>query len=114
MANLRFEVVAEAFNKKPVEVITPIERPSEFFGKNVFNRAKMYKYLPREVYEKLIDVIDNGARLDRSIADAVAKGMKQWADENGVTHTTHTGSNRSPRALPRSTTPSSSTTAREE
>ena len=89
MANLRFEVVAEAFNKKPVEVITPIERPSEFFGKNVFNRAKMYKYLPREVYEKLIDVIDNGARLDRSRADAVAKGMKQWADENGVTHYTH-------------------------
>ena len=89
MANLRFEVVAEAFNKKPVEVITPLERPSEFFGKNVFNRAKMYKYLPREVYEKLIDVIDNGARLDRSIADAVAKGMKQWADENGVTHYTH-------------------------
>lgn len=51
MANLRFEVVADAFNKKAVEVITPVERPSEFFGKNVFNRAKMYKYLPREVYE---------------------------------------------------------------
>ena len=89
MANLRFEVVAEAFNKKPLDVISPIERPSEFFGKNVFNRAKMYKYLPRDVYEKLIDVIDNGSRLDRSIADAVAKGMKQWADENGVTHYTH-------------------------
>ena len=89
MANLRFEVVADAFNKKPVDVIAPIERPSEFFGKNVFNRAKMYKYLPRDVYEKLIDVIDNGARLDRSIADAVAKGIKQWADENGVTHYTH-------------------------
>ncbi len=89
MANLRFEVVADAFKKKPLEVITPIERPSEYFGKNVFNRAKMYKYLPRDVYEKLIDVIDNGTRLDRSIADAVAKGMKQWADENGVTHYTH-------------------------
>ena len=89
MANLRFEVVAEAFKKKPLEVLAPIERPSEFFGKNVFNRAKMYKYLPRDVYEKLIDVIDNGARLDRSIADAVAKGIKQWADENGVTHYTH-------------------------
>lgn len=89
MANLRFEVVAEAAKKKPVDVITPTERPSEYFGKNVFNRAKMYKYLPRDVYEKLIDVIDNGARLDRSIADAVAKGMKQWADENGVTHYTH-------------------------
>ncbi len=89
MANLRFEVVAEAFKKKPLEVIAPVERPSEYFGKNTFNRAKMYKYLPRDVYEKLIDVIDNGARLDRSIADAVAKGMKQWADENGVTHYTH-------------------------
>lgn len=89
MANLRFEVVAEAFKKKPLEVLAPIERPSEFFGKNVFNRAKMYKYLSRDVYEKLIDVIDNGARLDRSIADAVAKGIKQWADENGVTHYTH-------------------------
>ena len=49
MANLRFEVVADAFNKKPVDVIAPIERPSEFLGKNVFNRAKMYKYLPRDV-----------------------------------------------------------------
>ena len=78
-----------ASHKKPVEVIAPVERPSEYFGKKVFNRAKMYKYLPADVYQKLIDVIDNGATLDRSIADAVAKGMKQWADENGVTHYTH-------------------------
>lgn len=49
----------------------------------------MYKYLPADVYDKLIDVIDNGSRLDRSIADAVAAGMKQWAEENGVTHYTH-------------------------
>ena len=89
MANLRFEAVAEAYKKKPLEVITPTERPSEFFAKYVFNRTKMYKYLPPDVYEKLTDVIDNGTRLDRSIADAVAKGMKQWANENGVTHYTH-------------------------
>ncbi len=89
MGNLRFEVVAEAFRKKPHEVAAPSDRPSDYFGKYVFNRQKMYKYLPRDVYEKLIDVIDNGARLDRSIADAVAKGMKQWADEQGVTHYTH-------------------------
>ena len=89
MSNLRFEVVAEAFKKKPLEVAAPSERPSEFFAKNVFTRAKMYKYLQRDVYDKMIDVIDNGATLDRSIADAVAKGMKQWADEQGVTHYTH-------------------------
>ncbi|MGN0215642.1 MAG: glutamine synthetase III [Prevotella sp.] len=89
MSNLRFEAVEKAFSKRPVSVIQPVERPSEYFGKNVFNRAKMYKYLPADIYEKLIDVIDNGTPLDRGIADAVAKGMKQWADENGVTHYTH-------------------------
>ena len=90
MSNLlRFQVVEEAFKKKAVEVKVPSERPSEYFGKYVFNREKMYKYLPTDVYNNLIDVIDNGARLDRSIADAVAKGMKQWAQEMGVTHYTH-------------------------
>ena len=89
MANLRFQVVEEAFKKRPEEVIAPVERTSEYFGKYVFNRAKMYKYLPADVYDKLIDVIDNGATLDRSIANAVANGMKQWAEENGVTHYTH-------------------------
>ncbi len=89
MANLRFQVVEEAFKKKPLEVSVPAERPSEYFGKYVFTRDKMFKYLPRDVYMKMADVIDNGTRLDRSIADAVAKGMKQWADENGVTHYTH-------------------------
>ena len=79
----------EAFKKRPLEIEAPKERPSEYFGKYVFNREKMYKYLPKDVYEKLIDVIDNGARLDRSIADAVAAGMKQWAQEMGVTHYTH-------------------------
>ncbi|MCI7044811.1 MAG: glutamine synthetase III [Prevotella sp.] len=89
MTNLRFQVVAEAFKKKPLDVKSPAERPYEYFGKYVFNREKMYKYLPKDVYEKLIDVIDNGTRLDRSIADAVAAGIKQWAVENGVTHYTH-------------------------
>ena len=85
--NLRFQVVEEAFKKRALEA--PSERPSEYFGKYVFNREKMYKYLPKDVYDKLIDVIDNGARLDRSIADAVAAGMKQWATEMGCTHYTH-------------------------
>ena len=89
MSNLRFQVVEEAFKKKALEVKAPSERPSEYFGKYVFNREKMYKYLPASVYTKLIDVIDNGARLDRSIADAVAAGMKKWAQEMGATHYTH-------------------------
>ena len=86
---LRFQVVKEAFKRKPVEVAVPTERPSEYFGKYVFNKQKMYKYLPAKVYAKMCDVIDNGAPFDRSIADAVAEGIKTWAMEHGVTHYTH-------------------------
>ena len=90
MANeLRFRVVEEAFKKSALDVKIPKERPSEYFGKYVFNRQKMYRYLPKDVYDKMIDVMDNGARLDRSIADAVAAGMKKWAQEMGATHYTH-------------------------
>ena len=89
MSKLRFRVVEKAFHKEPVAVIPPKERPSEYFAKYVFNREKMFKYLPSKVYSKLVDVIDNGAPLDRSIANEVAAGMKRWAIELGVTHYTH-------------------------
>ena len=89
MTKLRFRVVETAFKKRPVEVAVPKERPSEYFAKYVFNKEKMFRYLPSKVYAKLIDVIDNGAPLDRSIADEVAAGMKKWAIEMGATHYTH-------------------------
>lgn len=89
MENFRFQVVAEASKKVPLVIETPKERPSEYFGKYVFNREKMQKYLPEDVFQQLTDVIDNGAHFNRSIADAVATGMKHWAQENGVTHYTH-------------------------
>ena len=89
MSKLRFRVVETAFKKKAVEVAVPAERPSEYFGKFVFNRTKMYKYLPGKVYQKLVDAIDNGTALDRTIADDVAAGMKKWAIEMGATHYTH-------------------------
>ena len=89
MSDLRFRVVEQAFHAKAKEVDVPKERPSEYFGKYVFNREKMFRYLPKKVYDKLVDAMDNGAALDRSIADEVAAGMKRWAMELGVTHYTH-------------------------
>ena len=88
-ANLRFKVVSEAFRRTPVTVELPKERPSEYFGKYVFNKQKMFKYLSADVYQKMCDVIDNGAPLDLKVADAVAEGIKKWAMEMGVTHYTH-------------------------
>ena len=89
MSTLRFRVVEKAFQAKPVEVAVPAERPSDYFAKYVFNREKMFKYLPTAVYNRLVDVMDHGATLDRDIADEVAQGMKKWAMELGATHYTH-------------------------
>ena len=89
MTSLRFNVVEKAFQAKPQPVAVPDGRPSEYFGKYVFNREKMFKYLPSTVYAQLVDAMDNGAPMDRDIADEVAAGMKRWAGELGATHYTH-------------------------
>lgn len=88
-SKLRFKVVGEAFAKRPIDVPIPTERPSEFFGKYVFNKQKMYKYLSKKTYDRMCDVIDNGAPLNRELANEIAAGMKKWAMELGVTHITH-------------------------
>ena len=88
-STLRFQLVGEAFKKKPIDVPNREDRPSEFFGKYVFTRQKMFKYLPAKVYRKMCDVIDNGDTLDMATANAVAEGMKKWAMELGATHCTH-------------------------
>ena len=89
MTSLRFNVVEKAFQAKPQPVAVPDGRPSEYFGKYVFNREKMFKYLPSTVYARLVDAMDNGAPMDRDIADEVAAGMKRLASELGATHYTH-------------------------
>ncbi|MDR0574840.1 MAG: glutamine synthetase III [Tannerella sp.] len=89
MSDLRFRVVEKAFQKKAILVEAPNTRPSEYFGSMVFNREKMFKYLPEKAYKDLISVIDKGASLSLSTADAVATGMKKWAMEMGATHYTH-------------------------
>ena len=61
----------------------------ELFGSNVFNDVVMRSTLPKEVYKSLRKTIDNGERIDMSIADSVANAMKDWATAKGATHYTH-------------------------
>jgi glutamine synthetase len=89
MSTLRFHLVSEAFSHMPEPVEVPEGKISEYYGKNVFNREKMRTYLSKETFKIVTDAIDNGAPLDRQIANHVAAGMKMWALERGVTHYTH-------------------------
>ena len=89
MSSLRFKVVDEAIRRKALDVQLPAQRPSEYFGMYVFTQDRMRKYLPKNVYEALVDTMNNRTPLSRELAMGVAAGMKQWAMEMGATHYTH-------------------------
>ena len=89
MASLRFKAVKEASQRKVVEVSAPAEKTSDYFGKYVFDRNNMKKYLSKETLRLVLNAIDKGAPLDRLVANHVAAGMRMWAMEMGATHYTH-------------------------
>ena len=85
----RFDLVKESFERKEVPAEVPAGKTSEYFGELVFDRKKMCKYLYAESLQALLACIEGGEPLDRKTADGVARGMKEWAMEHGVTHVTH-------------------------
>jgi len=89
MSGLRFQVVAEAFKKMPLAVESPEKSTPAYYGKYVFGKEQMLKYLSKDTLKKFMAVVKNGKPLDRSLADHIAAGMKQWATELGATHYTH-------------------------
>lgn len=89
MATLRFQALKEALNREVKKVDFPDGSLSDFYAINVFDKKKMQKYLPKEVFRKLKSAIETGSNLDRKIADQIATGMKSWALERGATHYTH-------------------------
>ena len=66
-----------------------MESVSEIFGANVFNEAVMKSRLPKETFKQLMKTINDGEKLDQSVANVVANAMKDWAVEKGATHFTH-------------------------
>ncbi|SER42231.1 glutamine synthetase III [Lachnobacterium bovis] len=62
---------------------------ADIFGEDVFNDSVMQERLPKKVYKKLHEVMDEGRELDLETADVVAHEMKEWAIERGATHYSH-------------------------
>src|SRR4030042_4159003 len=89
MAILRFQALKEVLKREPVPVNYPSNKISDYFGTNVFDLAKMQKYLTSEAFRSVEIAIQKGTRIDRKMADEVAAGMRAWAIERGVTHYTH-------------------------
>ena len=89
MSLLRFKAVKEASDRKAVKVLPPKESPEVYYAKAVFNRQRMFEYLPKKTFDQLVFAIDNKQPISRQLADSVAEGMKRWAVDNGARHYTH-------------------------
>ena len=89
MSALRFKAVEEAFKKKALCVTPPSKFTTDYYGKYVFTKSVMAKYLSKDIMKSLNNAIEQGVTLDSNIADDVATGMKMWAMELGATHYTH-------------------------
>ena len=75
--------------RKDVVEMSDYFNVADIFGENVFNDAVMQERLPKKVYKKLHEVMEEGKELDLETADVVAHEMKEWAIEKGATHYTH-------------------------
>ena len=88
MSTLRFHALKEVFNHKPVKIEENVRR-SEIFGANVFNESTMRQYLTNEAFESVMNAVSKGSKIDRTVADHISSGMKEWAISKGATHYTH-------------------------
>lgn len=88
MATLRFQALKETLHRRPYE-INENERRSDLFGRNVFTESVMRQYLTKEAYQSVQDANATGKKIERTIADHISTGMKEWAISKGATHYTH-------------------------
>ena len=88
MSTLRFQALNETLGRRPVSVSEP-NRRSEIFGDNVFNENAMRQYLTKESFKSVQEAVLKGSKIDRSVADQISTGMKEWAIAKGATHYTH-------------------------
>jgi len=89
--NARHDAIAAIINYKPIsKPLNFLETPSkDLFGANVFNESVMRERLPKTAFKAVQKTLREGAKLDPSVADAVATAMRDWAIEKGATHYAH-------------------------
>ena len=89
MATFRQRALNEAATHQTRRFYEETRPVSEYFGQNVLDLEKMRAYISPKAYEAVLASVKFGAKLDLSVSDEIADGMKKWAMEMGATHYTH-------------------------
>ncbi|RYZ22677.1 MAG: glutamine synthetase type III [Chitinophagaceae bacterium] len=87
MSSLRFEALKK-INAQAAEV-SATTKVTAIFAENVFTHQVARQFLADEAYKSLMASVKNGQKIDRSMANQIANGVRAWAESKGVTHYTH-------------------------
>lgn len=87
MNSLRFNAISKLTNTGvKVEATAKI---TGVFNENVFTLQTARQYLSDEAYKSLIASVKSGKKIDRSMGNQIANGLRAWAESKAVTHFTH-------------------------
>ena len=89
MATFRQRALDEAASHQTKRFYAEEVPVSSYFGQNVLDIDKMRDYMSENAYNAVLASVKFGAKLDRSLADEIADGIKKWAIGMGATHYTH-------------------------
>ena len=86
--SLRFNALNNLLNSSP---ITPgyTSKITAIFAENVFSHQTARQFLSDEAFKSLMGSIKSHQKIDRSMANQIANGIRAWAESKGVSHFTH-------------------------
>ena len=89
MALLRFQALGQIPSHPIIDVHSPSDKVSDYFGEKAFGPEKMKENLSPDVFQKVDYAIRKGKKVEPETADAIAAAVKIWAISKGCTHYTH-------------------------
>jgi len=89
MSTFRFKALEDVLDRKVLTPESPSSKISDYFGKRVFHMSRMREFLSEHAMKSLLEAMESGSRIPRSLADQVALSLKDWAMSHGATHYTH-------------------------
>ena len=89
MNSLRFNAINNLTNNAKDVNVAPTARITAVFNENVFTLKTARHYLSEEAYKSLSASVKTGKRIDRSMGNQIANGLRAWAESKGVSHFTH-------------------------
>ena len=89
MNSLRFNAINNLANVQPKVKVSNPARITAVFNENVFTLKTARHYLSDEAYKSLVASVKGGKKIDRSMGNQIANGLRAWAESKGVTHFTH-------------------------